>query len=65
MKKEVIVDSRGKVSLSFRKHIHDRYLAEEDPDGTIHLVPYSSRCRMVLRRLPEKGHDVMQALADS
>jgi hypothetical protein len=38
-KPEVLVDSRGKVSLSFRKHKHDRYLAEEDPDGTIHLVP--------------------------
>lgn len=38
-KNEVLVDSRGKISLGFRKHVHDRYLAEEDPDGTIHLVP--------------------------
>jgi hypothetical protein len=36
---ELIVDSRGKVSLAFRKHNHNRYLAMEDPDGTIHLVP--------------------------
>ena len=36
---EVIVDSRGKISLGFRKHVHDRYLWTEDPDGTIHLIP--------------------------
>lgn len=36
---EVIVDASGMASLGFRKHGHTRYLAEEDPDGTIHLVP--------------------------
>ncbi len=40
MRKEVKVDSRGHVSLNgIRTKNHDRYLAEEDPDGTIHLMP--------------------------
>lgn len=36
---EVKVDSRGYVNLNFRTSRHDRYLADEDADGTIHLVP--------------------------
>lgn len=36
---EVAVDSRGRVSLAFRQHKHERYLAEEDEDGVITLTP--------------------------
>jgi hypothetical protein len=40
VRKEVKVDARGHVSLvGVRTKHHTRYLAEEDPDGTIHLMP--------------------------
>ena len=40
MRKEVKVDARGHISLNgVRTKGHDRYMAEEDPDGTIHLMP--------------------------
>lgn len=39
MKTEVAVDSRGRVPLAFRKQDHQRYLAEENDDGTITLTP--------------------------
>jgi hypothetical protein len=39
MKAEVAVDSRGRVPLAFRKQDHQRYIAEENDDGTITLTP--------------------------
>jgi hypothetical protein len=39
-KNEVVVDLRGRVNLNqVRTQKHLRYLATEDPDGAIHLVP--------------------------
>lgn len=40
MKKEVTIDSRVRVSLGgVRTKHYTRYLAEEEPDGTIILTP--------------------------
>lgn len=37
---EVVVDERGRTSLArVRRHVYDRYLAEEFPDGTLVLTP--------------------------
>jgi hypothetical protein len=39
-KGEIVVDARGRTTLArVRKQKHDRYLAEEHPDGTIVLTP--------------------------
>ena len=65
MRKEVKVDSRGHVSLTgVRTKDHVWYLAEEDPDGTIHLVP-AMLVPAVLRQPEDEEHEQHQRLRDS
>jgi hypothetical protein len=45
---------RDAVSVAFRSHKHEWYTATEDPDGTIHLVPYAmARVRLKAAPGPE------------
>lgn len=54
MRKEVKVDAKGHVSLvGVRTKGHDRYLAEEDPDGTIHLMPMMLVPAILKESLPQ------------
>jgi hypothetical protein len=68
--RDVRVDARERVSLTFRTHKHDRYLYEEDPDGTIHLYPavlVPARVKEPLREghdVLAKGRDVMEILRE-
>jgi hypothetical protein len=39
MRIELKVSEGGHISVNWRKSTCDRYLAEEDPDGTITLIP--------------------------
>jgi hypothetical protein len=41
-----------RVSLAFRTQEHEWYTATEDPDGTIHLVPFAG-ARVKLHALPD------------
>lgn len=45
--------AKDMVSVAFRTRKHDWYTATEDPDGTIHLVPFAES-RMRLRPLPDR-----------
>lgn len=37
--REIRVDARGHINISFRQHKNAWYFFGEDPDGTIHLTP--------------------------
>lgn len=61
-KEEVKVDSRGHVSLSWRsRKDYTRYLATEDQDGVITLMPAELVPARRLRQ-PPLGHGVIEAI---
>jgi hypothetical protein len=56
---EVVVDARGRISLNFRTHKETkRYLAEEQPDGTITLTPAVVVPAYLLKPMPSRD-DIM------